>query len=88
MLTTSIYEFRKNLASYLDEVEGENTKVVIKRFGKPVAVVVAYEQSDEIDTKRYFGFMGKGEDGEKFLARVRRNARELERTKRLRKGYA
>ena len=83
-----MFDFRKNLAGYLDEVEVNKRKVVIKRFGKSVAMVLPYTAEEEIDVSKYFGFMDGGETGEQFLKRVRRNKKELERTRKLRRGNA
>jgi hypothetical protein len=88
MLQANVFDFRKNLAGYLDEVETNKRKVVIKRFGRTVAIVLPYDAKDEADGNKYFGFMGEGESGEQFLKRVRRSEKALERTKKLRRGDA
>jgi prevent-host-death family protein len=64
------------LAGYLDEVVESDRPLVISRFGKPVALISPYKDTGKILAKDFFGFLGKGETGNKFLAKVRRSARE------------
>lgn len=73
------------MASYLDEVLETQDSLIINRFGKPVAIISPYEKSSGTDALSYFGFLGKdGIAGKKFLAKVRRNKKERERTRKLR----
>ena len=63
MNAVSVYDFRNDLASYLDEIAESDQPLVISRFG----------------------FLGKGETGDKFLAGVRRSTREKAYIKALKK---
>lgn len=76
MNTVSVYDFRNDLAGYLDEVAESDRPLVISRFGKPVALVSPYKDTGKSSAKDFFGFLGKGETGDKFLAGVRRSPRE------------
>lgn len=76
MNAVSVYDFRNDLAGYLDGVAESNQPLVINRFGKPVALVSPYKDTGKSLAKDFFGFLGKGETGEKFLAGVRRSPRE------------
>ena len=86
MITTGVFDFRNNLAMYLKEVEEDGTKIVVRRFGKPVGMLVPYGENLVTDYRKFFGFLKGDENGEAFLKRVRRNKRELDRVKRLREG--
>lgn len=81
MTYVNVYDFRNNLASYLDLVARTGATVVVKKFNKPVAMLVPVDKQ-MADFKRFFGFMGKGESGEAFLRRVRRSKKEREWVKR------
>ena len=48
MKTVSVTECRANLSAYLDEAETSGP-VVITRNGKPVAVLLAIQDEDEIE---------------------------------------
>lgn len=76
MNTVSVYDFRNDLAGYLDEITESDRPLVISRFGKPVALVSPYQDTGKSSAKNFFGFLGKGETGDKFLAGVRRSPRE------------
>lgn len=76
MNAVSVYDFRNDLAGYLDEMAESDQPLVISRFGKPVALVSPYKDTEKSLAKDFFGFLGKGETGDKFLARIRRSARE------------
>lgn len=76
MNAVSVYDFRNDLAGYLDVVAESNQPLVISRFGKPVALVSPYKDTGKSLAKDFFGFLGKGEAGDKFLAGVRRSPRE------------
>lgn len=89
MKKTSIYLLRDNLASYLDEVAKTEVPLVVCKYNKPIAVIMPpKKESMEDDFDKFFGFMGKGETGEEFVNRVRRNKNEREYIKKLRKGIA
>lgn len=82
----NVYDFRNDLASYLDLVARTGARVVVKRFNKPVAALVPVDKQ-MADFKRFFGFMGKkGETGASYVNRIRRSKAERERIKRLRNG--
>lgn len=76
MRTVSSYSLRDNLSTYLSEIEKSEIPVVISRFGKPVAVISPYKKGILPSRKSYFGFLGKGSSGEKFLAKTRRSDKE------------
>jgi hypothetical protein len=87
MKKTNVYLFRDNLASYLEEVEKTQIPLVVYKFKKPIAVIIPPKKeflNANIDD--YFGFMGKGETGEKFVNRVRRNKNEKKYITNLKKG--
>jgi len=87
MKKTSIYMLRDNLAAYLNEVEKTQTPLVVYKFKKPVAVIVpAKKELIKEDINDYFGFMDKGETGEEFVNRVRRNKNEKKYMANLKKG--
>ena len=75
MRMVSIYDLRSKLAEYLSSVADTQTPVVIRRFGKPIAMIVPFDKK-KISFEKYFGFLGKGETGEAFVNRVRRSHRE------------
>jgi len=85
MNAVSVYDFRNDLASYLDEIAESDQPLVISRFGKPVALVSPYKDIGKSLAKDFFGFLGKGETGDKFLAGVRRSTREKAYIKALKK---
>ena len=77
MTSVNVYDFRNDLATYLNMVVGGDT-VILKKFNKPVALLTPYKKK-KVNLKKYFGFMGKGgESGEDFVDRVRRS--KLERS--------
>jgi len=75
MKTVSVYDLRNNLADYLDLVVGSKTNVVVKRFKRPVAMLVPFK-ADAVSLNKFFGFMKGGETGEALLRRVRRSKKE------------
>ncbi len=87
MLIVSTNKFREKLADYLDNIWKDETPLIISRFGKPMWEIKPYTKKAN-DFMKYFGFMGKGEDGEAFVNRVRRNKYERDRVKKLRNGNA
>jgi len=87
MKKTSIYMLRDNLAAYLNEVGKTQTPLVVYKFKKPIAVIVpAKKELIKEDINDYFGFMDKGETGEEFVNRVRRNKNEKKYMANLKKG--
>lgn len=77
--------FRENLSLYLDKVTKTDVPLAVSRFGKPVVVLMPYSKVKSRGIGDYFGFLGKGESGEKFVNKVRRSKREFEYTANLRK---
>ena len=78
MRTISVYEFRNNLASYLDEVtKGENC-LIISRFNNPLVVIKPYKEDAcrALKAENYFGFLGKGESGSTYINKLRRSKKE------------
>ncbi len=88
MKKVSVYLLRDNLASYLDEVKTTEVPLVVCKYNKPIAVIMPPKKENiEDDFDKYFGFLGRGEEtGAEFENRVRRNKREREYVKKLRKG--
>lgn len=85
MNAVSVYDFRNDLAGYLNELAESDQPLVISRFGKPVALVSPYQDTGKSSVKDFFGFLGKGETGNRFLAKVRRSASEKAYIKALQK---
>lgn len=83
MKTVSTYVLRDNLSDYLNEVAKTEIPLLISKFGKPIAVISPYKEARLPKIDEFFGFLGKGESGEKFLARVRRSKEEKIRTESL-----
>ncbi len=90
MKQVSIYDFRENLASYIDELIKYNNKLVLKKYDKPVAMLVPYE---EAKTKLYEEILAlKGflkdvipdKDGVAYVNRIRYSKAERNRAKYLR----
>lgn len=80
----SVYDFRTNLATYLDLVKSSGVNVVVKRFNKPVAMLSPYRK-DKLDFGPFWGFMkGRRETGIAFENRVRRSVKEKAWVKRAR----
>lgn len=75
MRMVSIFDLRNKLAEYLSSVVESDSPLVVRRFGKPIAMIVPFD-SKSVSIDEYFGFMGKGESGEAFLKRVRRSEKE------------
>lgn len=89
MKKTSIYLLRDNLASYLDEVAKTEVPLVVCKYNKPIAVIMPPKKElIEDDFDQFFGFMPGNETGEEFVNRVRRNKKEREYVRKLRKGIA
>ncbi len=88
MKTVSVYELRDNLAYFLNLVEKDHTPLIVKKYNKKTAIISPYKKgfiSD--DPLAYFGFLGRGEDGTKFVNRLRRSKKEKERVKFLRNPH-
>lgn len=84
MKTVSIFDLRDDLASYLTAVREERTTLVVRRFGKPIALITPYTADAVPNVEDYFGFLPKGERGSAFLSRRRRSDKEKKRTTSLR----
>jgi len=66
------------MAKYIAMVTS-GTKVVLKKFNKPVAILSSYE---EPNLERFFGFRKNNETTDKYMKRVRRSKTEVAWTKR------
>ena len=86
MRVVSTNEFRDKLSEFLSSVAKDETSIVVKRFGKPIAVVSPFRKEEVYDFKKYFGFMKGKESGVEYENRIRRNKREREYVKALRRG--
>lgn len=84
MRTISTYSLRDNLADYLGEVERTEVPLLVSRFGRPIAIISPYKKEAVPSSKKFFGFLGKGLSGEKFLAKTRRSAKEKKLTSKFR----
>ena len=81
MTSVNVFDFRNELAKYLDLVESGKS-IVVKKFNRPVAMLSPYRK-EKAGFEKFFGFMDKGlERGVEFEDRVRRNDRERKWTKR------
>lgn len=88
MKTVSVYELRDNLAYFLNLVEKNQSPIVVEKYKKPTAIISPYKKGKVADDPlSYFGFLGKGEDGVKFVNRIRRSKRERDYVKRLRNPH-
>lgn len=68
----------------IDKLGGSQRPLIISCSSKPMAVAYPYDgKKSEIKAGSYFGFLGKGDTGEKFLAGVRRSPREKDYVKSL-----
>lgn len=76
MRIISTYSLRDKLADYLGEVEKTEIPLIISRFGKPIVIISPYKKEVVPTNKSFFGFLGKGPSGEKFLAKTRRSIKE------------
>jgi prevent-host-death family protein len=87
MRVVTTFDFRDNLAEYLDLVVRGDVPVVVSKFGKPLVVISPYKKSDVPEWKEFYGFLGSsGESGKELVARVRRSKEEKSRVNRLRTG--
>ncbi len=86
MKQVSIYELRDNLATYLQTLEKYSTPIVVRRYDRPIAVIMPYKQGNIFgDVEALFGFLGpKGESGKQSVNRIRRSILEKKRTQELR----
>lgn len=81
----SIFDLRDDLATYLSTVRDEHITLVVRRFGKPIALISPYMVDIAPKVDDYFGFLPKtGGRGSAFLSRHRRSAKEKKRTTALR----
>ena len=83
MRIVSIYEFRNNLSEYLAELAVSDVPIILRRFGKPMAMVLPYKSAD-VSVTGYFGFLKSKTSGAAFVASVRRNSREAAKTEKMR----
>lgn len=75
------------MASYLNEVKETGDSLVVFKYNKPIAVIMPPKKNlvkDDLD--EFFGFLPGDETGEEFVNRVRRNKKEREYVKRLKRG--
>ncbi len=85
MKNVSVYDLRTNLAEYLDMVSGGG-RVVVRKFKKPIAMLVPYDE-DKVDYRKFLGFRGKGgERGASVVRRLRMSKIERDRVVNLRHG--
>ena len=86
MKQVSIYELRDNLATYLQSIEKFSTPIIVRRYDVPIAVIMPYKPENIFGrVESLFGFLGsRGDSGKKHVDRIRRNAREKNRTDKLR----
>lgn len=84
MRTVSIFELRENLANYLESVSTSDVSLVVRRFGKPIALISPYKSTAVPLFTDYFGFLPKTEKGSEFVNRVRRSNKEKARVEKLR----
>lgn len=80
----STYDFRNNLASYINEVYKDEITLLIGKFNKPMVKLVPYIKDEADDISKYFGFMKGNETGEEFVNRVRRSTKEKRYIEKLR----
>lgn len=84
MKTVSVYELRDNLSYYLDLVAKNQTTLVVEKYNTPTAIITPFKEGViRSDPLSYFGFLGKGKSGVRFVNKIRRNKKERERVKRL-----
>lgn len=84
MRTISIYDLRNNLADWLNEVTANDSRLLVSRFGKPIAVISPYSDTDIVNFDRFYNLLSKDETGDKLVNRIRRSNKEKMRTKMLR----
>jgi len=84
----STYDFRDNLAYFLDEVVRSGKPLVVEKYKKAIAVVVPYDDKYKVseDFEGFFGFIKDEESGDKYLKKIRRNKKEADYVVNLRKG--
>jgi prevent-host-death family protein len=80
----STYEFRDDLAKYLDLVVSSEKPLIIERRGNPVAVLSPY-RGEKADYDCFYGFLCGDETGEKYVNKLRRNKKEAEKIKKYKK---
>ncbi len=84
----STYDFRDNLAYFLDEVVKSGKPLVVEKYKKAIAVVVPYDDKYKVSDnfEDFFGFIKDKEDGTEYLKKVRRNKKEKDYVINLKKG--
>lgn len=81
MTSVNTYDFRNDMAKYIALAQS-GTKIILKKFNKPVAVLSKYSE-DKDDITRFFGFLpDDGESGVEFVNKVRRSKLEKQWVKR------
>lgn len=85
MKKVSVYELRDNLSYYLELVEKNQSPLIVEKYKKPAAIITPYKKGAIADDPlSYKGFLGKGEDGVKYVNRIRRSTRERKYIEKLR----
>lgn len=79
MKSVSVYDLRDNLANYLTMVSEKDMSIVVNRFRKPIAVLMPVTSYTVPSPDRFFGFLGKGERGDRVVSRLRRSPAEKRR---------
>jgi len=84
MKTVSVFELRDNLSYYLDLVAKNQTSLIVEKYNTPTAIISPFKEGMvRKDPLSYFGFLGSGESGTRFVNRIRRNKKERERIRKL-----
>lgn len=78
MTSVSTYDFRNDMAKYI-AMASSGTKIVLKKFNKPVAILSSYK---EPNFEKFFGFRENTETTSEYMKRVRRSKREAAWVKR------
>ena len=88
MKYVSVFDFRDNLAYYLDLVAKNQATVVVEKYNKPTVVIRPYKKDvASTDFNKFFGFLSGHETGEEYVNRIRRSKAELLRVRRLRNRH-
>lgn len=81
MTSVNVFDFRNDLAAYLDFAQS-GSSLILKRFNKPIAMLVPYDEKT-VDVRKFYGFLGGiKETGTEYENRVRRSTKEKTWTKR------
>ena len=88
MKIANMFDLRDNLAAYVDDVAKNKNTVLVLRYNKPIAKLIAVEPNTNIVIPdSFFGFMGKsGDDGVALENKIRRSLKEKDHIEKLRKG--